>query len=183
MTVVVLMGVSGSGKTTIGQALARRLGWRYQEGDALHPAANIEKMRHGHALDDTDRLPWLHAVAAVIDAWRKAGASGVVSCSALKRSYRNILIGDRPDVRLIYLQGDRKLIEARLAIRRDHFMPAALLDSQFSTLEPPAADEKPLEISIAQPLENILQQAKAGLCPECPHVQALGAVAPCNPFL
>ena len=166
MTVVVLMGVSGSGKTTIGQDLARRLGWQYQEGDALHPATNIEKMSHGHALDDADRLPWLHAIATVIDHWRQAGTSGVVSCSALKRSYRDILIDDRPDVRLMYLQGDRELIEARLSARRGHFMPATLLDSQFSTLEPPAADEKPMVVSIAQPLEVILQQAKAGLCPD-----------------
>lgn len=159
MTVVVLMGVSGSGKTTIGQALAQTLGWQYQEGDALHPPANVEKMRQGHPLDDADRLPWLRAIAAVIDNWRRAGTYGIVSCSALKRSYRNILIGDRPDVRLMYLQGDPALIEARLAARRGHYMPASLLDSQLSALEPPTDDERPIVIGIAQPPESILQQA------------------------
>ena len=160
MTVVVLMGVSGSGKTTIGRELAKRLGWQYQEGDALHPPANIDKMSHGHALDDSDRQPWLLAIAAVIDAWRKDDQSGVVSCSALKRRYRDILIGDRPDVQLMYLQGKRATIEARLAGRKSHFMPSALLDSQFLALEEPAAGERPILLTIEEPLEAILRRAE-----------------------
>jgi gluconokinase len=163
LTVIVLMGVSGSGKTTLGLELALHLGWPYQEGDALHPQANIDKMRHGHALCDDDRLPWLEAIAKVIDAWRAAGQSGVVSCSALKRRYRDILIGARPDVVLMYLHGDRATIEARLAHRRDHFMPAALLDSQFAALEEPTEDERPIVLPINDPPEAILRKAETQL--------------------
>ena len=161
MTVVVLMGVSGSGKTTIGRELAKRLGWQYQEGDALHPPANIDKMSHGHALNDSDRQPWLLAIAAVIDAWRKDGQSGIVSCSALKRCYREIMIGDRPDVRLMYLHGSRATIEARLAERKGHFMPSALLDSQFLALEEPTFDERPIRLTIEGTPEAILRRAES----------------------
>jgi carbohydrate kinase (thermoresistant glucokinase family) len=149
------MGVAGSGKTTIARALAERLGWRFQEGDALHPPANVAKMSAGTPLSDTDRWPWLHAIAAVIDTWRAEGTNGIVTCSALKRAYRDILIGPRPDVRLVFLAGDKPLIAARMAARTGHFMPPALLDSQFAALEPPGPDESPLTIDIAAPPDAI----------------------------
>ena len=142
--ILLLMGVSGSGKTTVGEMLAECLGWRFLEGDTLHPPANVEKMRAGIPLDDTDRLPWLAAVAGRIDIWRGQEASGIVACSALKRAYRDILIGARENVGLVHLRGSRDLIGARLAARQGHFMPAALLDSQFATLEAPGPDEQPI---------------------------------------
>jgi gluconokinase len=154
--IMLLMGVSGCGKTTVGQQLAERLGWSYQEGDALHPPANVAKMAGGTPLTDADRLPWLAAVAAWIDARRAAGECGVVSCSALKRAYRQLLIGDRPDVRLVYLQGTRDQLAERLAARTGHYMPAGLLDSQLATLEEPTAAEQPLVVTIDQPVVAIV---------------------------
>jgi gluconokinase len=154
--ILVIMGVAGSGKSTIGHALAARLGWRFQEGDALHPPANVAKMSAGTPLTDADRAPWLHAIAATIDTWRADGTSGIVTCSALKRAYRTIFVGDRPDVRLIHLAGEKSLIAARMAARKGHFMPPALLDSQFATLEPPGPDENALTIAIAAPPEAIV---------------------------
>src|SRR5262249_36946697 len=139
--VAVIMGVSGCGKSTVGAALAHRLGWEFAEGDALHPPANVAKMQAGHPLDDDDRRPWLAAVAAHIDEWRRSGTSGVITCSALKRRYRRVIIGDRSAVRLVYLCGTRGVIAERLQARRGHFMPPRLLDSQFAALEPPDADE------------------------------------------
>lgn len=158
MTIAVMMGVSGSGKTTIAEGVAQREGWTLLEGDRFHPAANVEKMRHGHPLTDEDRWPWLRAIAAAIDALRARGESAVVACSALKRAYRDILIGDRPDVVLVYLRGDQALIAARMAARKGHFMPAALLDSQFATLEEPGPDEHPLTVSIAPPPQAIVDE-------------------------
>jgi carbohydrate kinase (thermoresistant glucokinase family) len=146
--IVVVMGVSGSGKTTIGLTLAAALGAQFQEGDALHSHSNIEKMRGGTPLTDEDRASWLHAIADVIDTWRRNGESGVISCSALKRAYRDIIIGTRPDVRLVYLKGSYDLILHRMAGRHEHFMPVALLDSQFETLEEPAPDEDPITVDI-----------------------------------
>jgi gluconokinase len=140
-TILVVMGVSGSGKTTIAKALADRLGWAFEEGDDLHPGSDIAKMRSGHPLDDRDRWPWLEKVAEWIDGWRQTGKSGVITCSALKRSYRDFLVRGRPDVRLLYLHGDVELIAARLTARKGHFMPASLLDSQLATLEEPDPDE------------------------------------------
>jgi gluconokinase len=163
--VVVVMGVSGSGKTTVGLELAEALGWRFQEGDALHPAANVEKMRHAIPLTDEDRWPWLAAIAGVIDGWRAKRECGVLTCSALKRAYRDAIIGGRPDVGLIYLQGSKELIAARMAARHDHFMPVALLDSQFATLEEPGADERPLVVSIDQPAADIVRHLVARLTP------------------
>ena len=161
--IAVIMGVSGSGKTTIGRALARRLGWLFLEGDALHPPENIAKMKAGHPLDDEDRAPWLAAVAARIDQWRDDGKCGVVACSALKRRYRDIIIGGRADVRLIYLEGSRALIGERLAQRHDHFMPASLLDSQFAALEPPAAEEDAITVSVDAPVDTMAAQLAAAL--------------------
>jgi len=149
MTIVVMMGVSGSGKTTIAMKLADRFGWQMLEGDKLHPPANIAKMKAGTPLDDNDRWPWLRAIAAAIDDWEANGVSGVVACSALKQSYRDILIGPRKDVVLVYLQGSHDLIAKRMAARHGHFMPTGLLDSQFATLEEPGEAEHPIVVSIA----------------------------------
>jgi len=154
--VIVVMGVAGCGKTTVGRALAERLEMPFQEGDALHPPANVAKMAGGTPLTDDDRTPWLAAVAAWIDERRRAGTGGVISCSALKRGYRQVLVGDRPDVRLVYLQGDEPLLAARLAARTDHFMPASLLASQLATLEEPAASERPIVVSAALPVARLV---------------------------
>jgi gluconokinase len=137
MLVVVLMGVSGSGKSTIGPLLAASLGGAYFEGDRFHPAANVEKMKSGIPLDDTDRQPWLEAMAAAIRGWRSGPHPVVLSCSALKQRYRDVLRGGAPDVRFVWLKGDKAVIAERLSTRRGHFMPASLLDSQFAALEPP----------------------------------------------
>ena len=158
MTVAVVMGVSGSGKTTIAEGVGQRLGWPLLEGDKFHPPANVEKMSHGIPLTDEDRWPWLHAIADAIDTMRTQGKSSVVACSALKRAYRDILIGDRPDVVLVYLQGDKDLIATRMAARKGHFMPVALLDSQFATLEEPGPDEHPITVSIAPPSQAIVDE-------------------------
>jgi gluconokinase len=147
-SVIVVMGVSGCGKSTIASMLAHRLGWIYEDGDWFHPKSNVEKMHHGEPLTDEDRWPWLNGIAAWIDATREAGNHGTVACSALKRVYRDILIGPRRDVRLVFLKGDQDLIARRIAARNGHFMPAALLDSQFKTLEEPTPDERPITVSI-----------------------------------
>jgi carbohydrate kinase (thermoresistant glucokinase family) len=161
--VVVVMGVAGSGKTTVGRALAHRLGWSFQEGDALHPPENVAKMRGGHPLDDRDRAPWLAAIAARIDEWRRRDERGVITCSALKRRYRTIIVGDRPDVRLVYLHGAPALLAERLDARRGHFMPASLLDSQLTTLEAPEAEEHALTVSVESPIERIVDRIVAAL--------------------
>ena len=161
--VLVVMGVSGSGKTTLARAIVAGTGWRFQEGDALHPPANVAKMASGTPLTDDDRWPWLLAIAAVIDAWREEGVSGVVTCSALKRAYREILVGDRQDVRLVYLRDGHDMIAARLQARRGHFMPAALLDSQIAALEEPGEDECPIVLDIAVPPEELAAQVLAQL--------------------
>jgi gluconokinase len=146
--IAVVMGVSGSGKTTVAALLAAALGCQFQEGDDLHPPENVAKMHSGTPLTDADRLPWLQRIAAEIDAWRANGESGVVTCSALKRAYRAIIIGDRPDVTLVYLRGSNTLIHQRMAARHEHFMPLALLDSQLATLEEPGPDEHPVVVDV-----------------------------------
>jgi gluconokinase len=152
--IAVVMGVSGSGKTTVSVLLSAALGCQFQEGDDLHPAANVEKMRSGTPLNDADRLPWLHKIAEEIDGWRRHGESGVLTCSALKRSYRDIIIGDRSDVTLVYLKGSRDLIHRRMAARHEHFMPLALLDSQFAALQEPAPNEHPITVDVGgKPVE------------------------------
>ncbi|MEU5877617.1 gluconokinase [Spirillospora sp. NPDC047279] len=147
--VIVIMGVSGSGKTTVGTKVAELLGWEYADADGFHPPANIEKMRSGHPLDDADRLPWLRAIAEWIRGHLDSGTSGVVSCSALKRSYRDLLTheGD-PRVRIAYLDGDRDTIASRMRVREGHFFQVELLDSQFADLEKPASDEHALYVPI-----------------------------------
>ena len=136
--VVVLMGVSGAGKTEIGTRLAKALGGTFAEGDDYHPPANVAKMRAGVPLDDADRGPWLEAMSREIGAWLDAGRTVVLACSALKQRYRDILKAGRPGVRFVHLKGDEALIRARLADRRGHYMPASLLESQLAALEEPS---------------------------------------------
>jgi carbohydrate kinase (thermoresistant glucokinase family) len=163
VSVFVVMGVSGCGKSTIASMLAHRLGWVYEDSDWLHPKSNIEKMHHGEPLDDEDRWPWLHAIADWIDQTRTAGGHGVVACSALKHAYRDIIVNGRSDVRLVYLKGDRDLIARRVAARADHFMPPSLLDSQFEALEEPQADERPITVSIVPHPREIVENIIAAL--------------------
>jgi gluconokinase len=156
VSVIVIMGVAGSGKTTIGSMLARRLDWEFADADWFHPAANVEKMSRGVPLTDEDRRPWLDAIAAWMDRLRQEGKQGIVACSALKRSYRRLLFGGRLGARLVYLRGERALIAGRMATRSGHFMPVGLLDSQFKTLEEPGPDEDPLVVAIdATPQEMV----------------------------
>jgi gluconokinase len=136
--VVVLMGVSGAGKTEIGTRLAKALGGTFAEGDDYHPPANVAKMRAGVPLDDADRGPWLEAMSREIGAWLDAGRTVVLACSALKQRYRDILKAGRPGVRFVHLKGDPELIRKRLADRRGHYMPASLLESQLAALEEPS---------------------------------------------
>lgn len=152
--ILLVMGVAGAGKSTLGLALAERLGWTFQEGDDLHPAANREKMAAGRPLTDDDRSPWLAAIGAWMDSRIAAGAPGVISCSALKLAYRDRLRAGRPDVRVIFLDGEAGLIGQRLKARTGHFMPAALLDSQFAALERPTAGEGVARIEVNQPLAD-----------------------------
>jgi carbohydrate kinase (thermoresistant glucokinase family) len=153
---LIVMGVAGSGKTTIAQALAARIGWAFKDGDLFHPPSNVEKMRSGHPLTDDDRWPWLRAIAAEIDRTREARSHIIIACSALKRVYRDILIGSRRGVALIYLKGSRDLIRQRLQARRGHFMPLELLDSQFATLEEPVADERAIVVDVTAPVDAIV---------------------------
>jgi ribose 5-phosphate isomerase A len=156
--VLVIMGVSGVGKSAVAQELAARFGWPFQEGDALHPEANVAKMQAGIPLTDPNRQPWLERVAAWIDDQRVKKQPGIITCSALKRSYRQIIVGDRPEVRLIYLRGSRDLIAQRLAGRSGHFMPASLLQSQIDTLEEPGPDEDPLTVDVKAPASQIAEE-------------------------
>jgi gluconokinase len=153
---LVVMGVSGSGKSTIAEHLAARIGWNYVDGDLFHPPANVAKMSAGHPLTDEDRWPWLRAIAAEIDRLAAASQRAVVACSALKRAYRDILVHGRDDVRIVFLDGTQDLIAKRLAARKGHFMPPGLLDSQFQTLEPPQASERPITVSIDASVEAIV---------------------------
>ena len=153
---LVVMGVSGSGKSTIADRLAARLGWRFEDGDQFHPAANVAKMSAGHPLTDEDRWPWLQAIADEIDRACAAGERAVIACSALKRTYRDVLVHGRDDVRIVFLDGTQELIAARLAARKGHFMPSGLLASQFATLERPDAGERPITVSIDASVEEIV---------------------------
>jgi gluconokinase len=139
---LVVMGVSGSGKTTVAELLAKQLNWPFMEGDRLHPPANVEKMRQGIPLTDADRGPWLDRIGEELKSWAAEGKSGVLTCSALKHAYRDRIRSARPDVRFIYIKGSEALIEARVAARHHEYMPASLLRSQFDTLEEPTPDEQ-----------------------------------------
>jgi gluconokinase len=156
---LIVMGVSGSGKSTVGLLLAEALGFEYRDGDSFHPPANVEKMRAGTPLTDEDRWPWLAAIAAWINAHRLEGTTGIVACSALRRVYRDRLRDGHGDVRFLFLQGDKALIGRRLATRKGHYMPASLLDSQFATLEEPGSDEGAVRLSIVAAPEDIAREA------------------------
>jgi gluconokinase len=153
---LIVMGVSGSGKSTIGDKLAKRLGWSYEDGDRFHPASNVAKMSAGQPLTDEDRWPWLQAIADEIDRICVAGGHAVIACSALKRAYRSVLVHGRSDVRIVFLDGAQELIAGRLARRKGHFMPPGLLASQFKTLEPPGPTERPVIVSIDAPVDGII---------------------------
>ena len=153
---LVLMGVSGSGKSTIADRLAARLDWRFEDGDGFHPPGNVAKMSAGQPLTDDDRRPWLQAIADEIDRVSRERKRLVVACSALKRAYRDILSHGRKDIRFVFLNGSYELIAGRLAARKGHFMPPGLLASQFKTLEPPDTSEHPITVSIDAPVETIV---------------------------
>jgi gluconokinase len=153
--ILIVAGVSGSGKTTVGAMLAGRLGWRFADADDFHPAANVEKMRAGIPLTDEDRWPWLRAVAAWMDERIARGESAVVGCSALKRSYRDLLLGGRPQAQMIFLAVDREVLAQRLAARSGHFFPQQLLGTQLDALEPPQPGEHVLSVVPADPADTV----------------------------
>jgi gluconokinase len=163
---LIVMGVSGSGKSTIGERLARRIAWRFEDGDRFHPAGNVAKMSAGQPLTDDDRWPWLLAIADEIDRACRAGEHAVIACSALRRAYRDVLVHSRDDVRIVFLEGSQELIANRLAERKGHFMPPGLLASQFETLEPPGTSENPVTVAIDPSVEiiidNIVSQLRLG---------------------
>jgi carbohydrate kinase (thermoresistant glucokinase family) len=161
--ILVVMGVSGSGKTTVARPLAAALGWAFEEGDDLHPAANVAKMHAGHPLDDEDRKPWLEAIGRWIDGQASKGEPGVITCSALKRAYRDQIRQGRPQVTLVFLEGSKALIAERLSHRHGHFMPAALLDSQFETLEQPGPDEPVITVDISESVEAQVSDIRRAL--------------------
>jgi gluconokinase len=159
------MGVSGCGKTTIGALLAARVGWPFIDADALHPPANVAKMSAGIPLTDADRWPWLRIVGAWIAERHAQRAAGIVACSALKRAYRDVLREADPDLKLVYLHGDRTLLLARLAARRGHFFPAALLDAQLADLQVPTPDEHPIIVPIGQSPDKAVSSILGALEP------------------
>lgn len=158
-TVIIVMGVSGVGKSTIAEELDKQLRWPFQEGDALHPPSNVQKMHAGIPLTDEDRAPWLAAIKDWIDARVTANEPGLVTCSALKRRYRNFLIAGRSQVRVLYLKADEHVIEERIEHRTGHFMPPALLESQLHTLEEPVAEENPIVVDVEGSLEATVDAA------------------------
>lgn len=159
--VLVVMGVAGAGKTTLGEAIAARLGWPFKEGDELHPPANVAKMSAGVPLTDADRAPWLDAVGSWIDGL--GDGPGVVSCSALKRRYRDRLDTDRPRVRFVYIDLDEAEVARRMSARKGHFFPTTLIASQFADLEPPGADEPVIVVDGRQPIPAQVDAVAAAL--------------------
>lgn len=158
--IIIVMGVSGSGKTTIGTLLAKELGWSFYEGDELHPPSNIEKMKHGIPLTDEDREPWLDKIQKLIQELTRKHKQAVIACSALKEPYRKKIGADRQEVRFVYLKGDAALIASRMRRRRGHFMPPDLLASQFATLEEP---EKAVSVDISKPPQEIVKSIEKSL--------------------
>jgi carbohydrate kinase (thermoresistant glucokinase family) len=163
--ILIVTGVSGSGKTTIATALVQQLGWPFQEGDELHPASDIAKAHSPHPLDDRDQWSWLAKVAAWIDGCRQVGTGGVITCSALRRSHRDFLTRGRPQARVVYLHGEREVIAARLAARTQDSMPPSLLDTHFAILEEPDPDEDAILIDVSRPMEHIVAQILRELAP------------------
>ena len=161
MRAIVVMGVSGCGKSTVAARLARQLGWEFAEADAFHSSANVEKMRSGVALTDEDRWPWLDAIAAWIGKARAQGRPCIVACSALKRRYRERLAGGHDDVTFVFLKGDYETVAARLAGRSGHYMPLSLLQSQFDALEEPVTDERALVLTINTPVDLLVEKIAA----------------------
>jgi gluconokinase len=168
-TTIVVMGVSGSGKTSAAREITRQLGWEYIEGDDLHPEANVAKMAAGHPLDDEDRWPWLRRISEVIGEHEAAGTSIVLTCSALKRAYRDLLREGHPSVWFAHVDVDREVLAERLRNRKGHYMPPSLLDSQLATLERLGEDEPgdvidgdgPLEQTVAELLSDLRRERPA----------------------
>lgn len=158
-TALIVMGVSGSGKSTIGIGLADSLGWDFRDGDAFHPPSNVAKMKSGAPLTDDDRWPWLDAIAAHVAELERGGGHVVIACSALKRAYRDRLRTSGAHLRFVYLAGSFDLIDGRMKARRDHFMPASLLESQFATLEEPTDDENVVRVPIDAAPDAIVSEA------------------------
>jgi gluconokinase len=160
---LIVMGVSGSGKTTVAERLAGQLGWTFTEGDRLHPPANVEKMRQGIPLTDADRWPWLELIGEALQDWARHSRSGIMTCSALKRAYRDRIRAARPDIRFVYLKGSEALIGARIAARHHEYMPGSLLHSQFETLEEPAPDEDAVIVEAGESVEAEVMEIVAAL--------------------
>lgn len=158
--VIIVMGVAGSGKTTVGRLLAAEMGWSFKEGDDVHPPANIQKLKQGRPLSDVDRVPWLRSLRAIIDDLLRRGGDGVMACSALKQEYRQFLKQGRDDVRFVYLKGSYDLIYSRLVKRRGHFMDQGLLRNQFEVLEEPLED---IVVDVSPKPEAIVETIKSEL--------------------
>src|SRR5215813_3678950 len=154
--ILILVGLSGSGKTTIATAIAQRLDWPFEEGDDLYSATALAELQSGHPPDERDRWPWLEKIAALIDAWRQLGTPGVIACSALRRSYRDFLTEGRPEVRVVYLRGDRTLLASRLAARKGPSRPPSLLDGQLDLLEEPDPDENSIHVDVSRSIEDVI---------------------------
>jgi len=163
---VVVMGVSGVGKTTIAKGISTLMGWTFAEGDAFHSEANVAKMHDGHPLTDEDRWPWLRSIGDWMSAEIAEGRSAVVTCSALRRAYRDVLREGRPEVTFCHLAADKDLVDDRLSHREGHFMPSSLLPSQYATLEPLEPDEPGVTVPVAGPVPEVLARAMAALALE-----------------
>lgn len=166
--IVVMMGICGSGKTTIGRVLAERLGVPFVEGDDYHTRENVAKMAAGHPLTDADRWPWLHRLGEAMGQWAEKGQDTVVSCSALRRDYRALLTAAAPDVRFVFLEGAVELVRRRMAERRDHFMPVGLITSQIATLEDPRGEPNVVTVDIDGTPDQIVDRIVEGLNPTSP---------------
>ncbi|AKU18030.1 gluconokinase [Luteipulveratus mongoliensis] len=160
---IIVMGVSGSGKTTVAKGIAERMGWIFAEGDEFHSKANVEKMKSGHPLTDEDRWPWLKAIGAWIDEHESGGRSAIITCSALKKTYRDLLRDGRPGVRFCHVDVDRTVLEERLSKRKGHYMPASLLDSQLADLEPLQKAEPGVVVHAEGDADEVLEEALTAL--------------------